>query len=221
MLPSSFLYRQKIYLKIIFVFLGFFILLSNTTIINGYLLILNFLFFFCLKPFPFTYQKTLFKLSVFWICYLLSGIIFSLPLTTQIDFLIKCFIMLQYSVFLYISTKIEHLVRDVPSLLSNQVGESIFYFLVMLNEIMKELSQQSVGPIKNALSTSAPKFLPIFEKIALHLKEFFDKELSESEQKAMITKYSNLAKINLISLPNSYLLFHLACTVALWKWGRA
>ena len=154
---NSFLTKQHIYLKFIFIIISLiFVFLADTKTVSLFLVLNSILFLPILLPF----LKIVIKLSYFWIFYLICGIIFNLDYMLQINFLIRMGFMLQISVFLQKTVCFQVLIHDMRYLLKFNAFQIILLFILNLNSYLKYLSisfleaEPQKIPIKNRFSLS-------------------------------------------------------------------
>lgn len=133
---SQFFVRQNVCLKLIWIFLNFFLLFINRKNNVLILLLLNTIFFFADISLIKRFFKTCIRLSFFWISYLIMGIIFNINFNMQVNFILKFLCMLQVSVFTLNSFSLANLRLDekhnkIPVFLRNSL-ENIIIFMMTI-----------------------------------------------------------------------------------------
>jgi hypothetical protein len=131
------------------------------------------------------------NLSYLIIFYIFSCICFSISFLVQVSFLLKLFLTIQVSVYIFQSTKLIDLLLDIKPLLKYIFIRKILYFSLYVNSICNYI-------YKNVLRENNNKKLSIKEKIIYK----FDCLLSVFNKTDLIIQ--DLPNINniIINLPN-------------------
>ena len=161
---------QHILLKLCFVLLTFVVVfVSNTTNI-GYLIILNIVFFIPDIKINLYFLKAIVKLSYFWIIYILSGLILNIPFDVQIEFLLKVIIMIQLSVFLLKTIRLDSFMNDTKILLKYNLFQQMIYFVLFFNHIFYYIGDY----YNNVELAKMPTAKRYFSRILQTIKSMFE-----------------------------------------------
>ena len=161
---------QHILLKLCFVLLTFVVVFVSNTIEIGYLIILNIVFFIPDFKINLYFLKTVIKLSYFLIAYILSGIVLNIPFYVQIEFLLKVIIMIQLSVFLLKTIRLDNFMNDTKVLLKYTLFQQMIYFVLFFNHIFQYIGDY----YDNVELAKMPTSKQYFSRILQTIKSMFE-----------------------------------------------